>query len=75
MGQCSIKDGDELEISSSTSTHTTSNGTPYEVVVNPWIETIFWQCFELHNCPQYWWKALQQGCWNKHWRPKMCLNE
>lgn len=35
MGQCSIKDGDELEISSSTSTHTTSNGTPYEVVVNP----------------------------------------
>ncbi len=35
MGQWSIEDGDELEDSSSTSTHTTFDGTPYEVVVNP----------------------------------------
>jgi hypothetical protein len=35
MGQWFIEDGDELEDSSSISTHTTSDGTPYGVVVNP----------------------------------------
>jgi hypothetical protein len=52
MGQWSIEVGDELEDSSSTSTHITSNGTPDEVMSilesKPYFDNVL-NCTIVHN--------------------------